>query len=221
EWAGFVIRSMLLLLYLVSMICLLCYDEALWITWGDITFQGFRPADFHVRLKLPFRKTRQYGGIAPFYVYADEQCPWMCLVRTFAVWWMLARERCENLDGFVFRKKIGTDSISVNPTDGMTSDAFLECFRNNLLDIGVDPCPYGTHSFRRGGCQFLYKVCRWDFGDICDWGGWAKNFNNPGTIFKYLLSWNDNPHEKREHYMNPNRPRKDPCHACGRTCHCA
>ncbi|KAG1796721.1 uncharacterized protein HD556DRAFT_1234145, partial [Suillus plorans] len=102
-----------------------------------------------------------------------------------------------------------------------TSDAFLECFRNNLLDIGVDPHPYGTHSFRQGGCQFLYKVCRWDFGDICDWGGWAKNFNNPGTIFKYLLSWNDNPHEKREHYMNPNRPQKDPCHACGRTCHCA
>ncbi|KAG1858745.1 hypothetical protein DFJ58DRAFT_726529 [Suillus subalutaceus] len=230
EWAGFVIRSMLLLLYLVSMICLLRYDEALWITWADITFQvkdnsvkgnwldastelllqgeGFRPADFHVRLELPFRKTHQYGGIAPFYVYADEQRPWMCLVRTFAVWWMLARERCENLDGFIFWKKIGTDSISVNPTDGMTSDAFLECFCNNLLDIGVDPRPYGTHSFRRGRCQFLYKVCRWDFGDICDWGGWAENFDNPGTIFKYLLSWNDNPREKREHYMNPNRPRK-------------
>lgn len=58
-------------------------------------------------------------GIAPFYVYPDEERPWMCLVRMFAVWWVLARERCENLDGFVFRKKIGTDSISVNPTDGM------------------------------------------------------------------------------------------------------
>ncbi|KAG1863694.1 hypothetical protein F4604DRAFT_1882172 [Suillus subluteus] len=182
EWVGFVICSMLLLLYLVSMICLLRYDEALRITWADITFQ-----------------------IAPFYVYADEQHPWMCLVRTFAVWWMLARERYENLDGFIFRKKIGTDSISVNPTDGMISNAFLKCVCNNLLDIGVDPHPYSR-------CQFLYKVCRWDFGDICDWGGWAENFDNPGMIFKYLLSWNDNPQEKS---------RKDPCHACGRTCHCA
>ncbi|KAG1887197.1 hypothetical protein F4604DRAFT_1571212 [Suillus subluteus] len=224
EWAGFVICTMLLLLYLVSMICLLHYDEALQITWADVTFQDttkLRPADFRVKLKLPFRKTHQYGGIAPFYVYPDEERLWMCLVRMFAVWWVLARERCENLDGFVFQKKIGTDSISVNPTDGMTSDSFVECFHNNLLDIGVDPHPYGTHSFRRGGCQFLYKVCRWDFRDICDWGGWAENFDNPGTIFKYLLLWNDNPQEQQEHYMNPNQPRKDPCHACGRTCHCA
>ncbi|KAG1814841.1 hypothetical protein EV424DRAFT_1325878 [Suillus variegatus] len=224
EWAGFVIRMMLLLLYLVSMICLLHYDKALRITWADITFQDtttFRPADFCVKLELPFRKMHQYGGIALFYIYPDKECPWMCLVQMFAVWWVLARERCENLDGFIFRKKIGTNTISVNPTDGMTSNVFLECFHNNLLDIGVDPHPYGTHSFRRGGCQFLYKVCRWDFRDICDWGGWAENFDNPGTIFKYLLSWNDNPREQREHYMNPNRPRKDPCHTCGRTCHCA
>jgi hypothetical protein len=85
EWAGFVIRTMLLLLYLVSMICLLRYDEALRITWADITFQvkdkvikdnwldtstelflqdttTFRPTDFRVKLELPFRKTHQYGG---------------------------------------------------------------------------------------------------------------------------------------------------------------
>lgn len=85
EWAGFVIRMMLLLLYLVSMICLLHYDKALRITWADITFQvkdnviednwldtstdlflqdttTFRPADFCVKLELPFRKMHQYGG---------------------------------------------------------------------------------------------------------------------------------------------------------------
>ncbi|KAG1847318.1 hypothetical protein DFJ58DRAFT_717213 [Suillus subalutaceus] len=211
EWAGFVICTMLLLLYLVPMICLLRYDEALRITWADV----------RALLREHSSIAHDCTGIAPFYVYPDGECPWMCLVRMFAVWWVLARERCENLDGFVFRKKIGTDSISVNPTDGMTSDSFLECFRNNLLDIRVDPRPYGTHLFQWGGCQFLYKVCRWDFRDICDWGGWAENFDNPGTIFKYLLSWNNNPREQQEHYMNPNWPRKDPCHACGRTCHCA
>ncbi|KAG1785018.1 uncharacterized protein HD556DRAFT_1451182 [Suillus plorans] len=242
EWAGFLLRMMLYLLYLLSMLCLLRYDEALRITWADVTFQvqdlliknhwldatpelftsqvRYQPTQFRVKLELPFRKTHQYGGIAPFYIYADPDRPWMCLLRAFAIWWLLAHERHEDLNGFIFRKKIGVDGISVSPTDCMTSDSFLECFRNNLLDISVDPRPYGTHSFRRGRCQFLHTVRGWSFQKICDWGGWAENFDNPGTIFKYLLSWNDNPAEAREHYMNPNRPGCDPCYSCGRTCHC-
>jgi hypothetical protein len=39
----------------------------------------------------------------------------------------------------------------------------LECFRKNLCYIGVDPQPYGTHSFRRGGCQYLAMVLHWPF----------------------------------------------------------
>ncbi|KIJ11023.1 hypothetical protein PAXINDRAFT_85166, partial [Paxillus involutus ATCC 200175] len=218
EWAGLRIRMMLYLLYLVSMLCLLRFDEALRITWADVIFQ---PEDFRVLLNLPFRKTHQYGGVAPFYIYVNKDRPWMCLLRALAVWWVLAQEQNNHLDGFIFRKRVGSDGISVNSTDGMTSSSFLECFRNNLLDIGVDPRPYGTHSFRRGGCQYLHKVLKWSFRQICCWGGWAENFDNPGTIFKYLLSWNDNPDQEREHFMNPHRPGTDPCHACGRTCHCA
>jgi integrase len=84
EWAGFSLRMMLYLLYLLSMLCLLRYDEALRITWADVTFQvqdllienhwldvtpelftkqvNYRPAHFRVKLELPFRKTHQYGG---------------------------------------------------------------------------------------------------------------------------------------------------------------
>jgi integrase len=84
EWAGFSLRMMLYLLYLLSMLCLLRYDEALRITWADVTFQiqdlvienhwldvapelfakqvNYRPVHFQVKLKLPFRKTHQYGG---------------------------------------------------------------------------------------------------------------------------------------------------------------
>ncbi|KAH7905012.1 hypothetical protein BJ138DRAFT_1018281 [Hygrophoropsis aurantiaca] len=227
EWAGFLIRMMLHLLYVVSLLCLLRYDEALRISWADVTFQPSNnpnarpPTDFRIQLAMPFRKTHQYGGIAPFYLYPDVDRPWMCPVRAFAVWWTIARERNRQLDGFVFRKKIGVDSVSVNATDGMSSESFLECFRNNLLDIGIDPRPYGTHSFRRGGCQYLAKVLHWPLRQICNWGSWADNFDNPGTIFKYLLSWSDNPFEEREHYFNPNRPGTDPCRTCGRTCHCA
>jgi len=84
EWAGFSLRMMLYLLYLLSMLCLLRYDEALRITWADVTFQiqdlvienhwldvapelfteqvNYRPAHFRVKLELPFQKIHQYGG---------------------------------------------------------------------------------------------------------------------------------------------------------------
>ncbi|EIW59001.1 uncharacterized protein TRAVEDRAFT_123077, partial [Trametes versicolor FP-101664 SS1] len=101
----------------------------------------------------------------------------------------------------------------------ISADAFLEFFRNNLLDIGIDPLPYGTHSFRRGGCQWLSSGCRWPLRQICDWGGWSLNFTSM-TIVKYLISWNDDPTERREDYMNPNRKPTVQCHACGRRCHC-
>ncbi|KAH7910371.1 hypothetical protein BJ138DRAFT_1087834 [Hygrophoropsis aurantiaca] len=221
EWAGYLVRTMLYLLYLVSLLCLLRFDEALRITWSDVVFQPRLISDFRIELRLPFRKTHQYGGIAPFHLYPDPDRPWMCPIRAFAVWWTLASGRNERLDGFVFRKKIGADSVSFKPTDGMSSDSFLECFRNNLLDIGVDPRPYGTHSFRRGGCQYLATVLRWPLRQVCNWGGWAENFDNPGTIFKYLLSWSDNPFGEREHYFDRSRPGSDPCRSCGRTCNCA
>jgi hypothetical protein len=37
-----------------------------------------------------------------------------------------------------------------------TSKYFLEMFWNNLLDVGMDPVPYGTHSFGHGGVSGLW-----------------------------------------------------------------
>ncbi|KIK49877.1 hypothetical protein GYMLUDRAFT_183442, partial [Collybiopsis luxurians FD-317 M1] len=54
--------------------------------------------------------------------------------------------------GYLFQKIKANDCIAEENAP-MTSEQFLELFRNNLLDIGVDHVPYGTHSFRRGGCQ--------------------------------------------------------------------
>lgn len=59
------------------------------------------------------------AGIAPFYLYAQPDRPWMCLLRAFAIWWVLSQEKIQDLDGLVFRKRIGTDSISVDPTDAL------------------------------------------------------------------------------------------------------
>ncbi|KAJ6622750.1 hypothetical protein B0H10DRAFT_2174975 [Mycena sp. CBHHK59/15] len=203
DWAGHSVRMMLQLLYIVSMLCLLRYDEALRITWQDVQLEQLEHGVLRVRLDLPFRKTHQNGGITPFYLYANPDKPWMLP------------------SGFIFRKKVGRNGWSIIPSEGMSTDSFMEYFRNNLLDIGIDPRPYGTHSFRRGGCQYLAMVLRWPFRNICSWGGWAENFDNPGTLFKYLLSWTDTPLLEREDYLNPNRIVGDVCAACNRSCHCS
>jgi hypothetical protein len=57
--------------------------------------------------------------IAPFYLYANIHKPWMCPVHAFAVWWLLASQDNDHLDGYVFRKKMGSDGVSVTPTDAM------------------------------------------------------------------------------------------------------
>jgi len=49
--------------------------------------------------------TVAHAGIAPFYLYADPQRPWMCPVRLFARWWDL----CDgSKGGYVFRRKSGS-----------------------------------------------------------------------------------------------------------------
>lgn len=100
------------------------------------------------------------------------------------------------------------------------ADTFLEMFRMNLLDIGVDPAPYGTHSFRRGGCQWMSVDLRKPWRDICEWGGWSTELSNL-TIVKYLISSNDAPTERRDNYYNFDQPPTIMCSACGRSCRCA
>jgi len=101
-----------------------------------------------------------------------------------------------------------------------TSEQFLETFRDNLIDIGVNPFPSGTHSFRRGGCQYLSLDRHWSLCQICEWGGWSTEFSSM-MIVKYLISWNDDPTEARDNFFNPDRTPTVKCSYCGRSCACA
>ena len=49
-----------------------------------------------------------------------------------------------------------------------TAAEFLELFRLNLCDIQINPDPYGTHSFRQGGCQYLHLEQWWPIHLICE-----------------------------------------------------
>jgi len=142
---------------------------------------------------------------------------------------------CRIQEGFIFRRFQAADRISgddkplvlltfrtfdISPSNfGQTQDLFAEYFRHNMIDIGQDPLPYGTHSFRRGGCQYLCSEKRWGIRKLCDWGGWSLDFDNT-TIVRYLLSWNDDPTMRREDFLNPGTQLGRHCNYCGRKCAC-
>ncbi|KAF8171266.1 hypothetical protein BJ912DRAFT_851043, partial [Pholiota molesta] len=140
----------------------------------------------------------------------------LCPVRALSRWIELSRFST----GYVFRKIAAGDRPSSNEEASLTSEQFLEMFRNNLLDVKLDPIPYGTHSFRRGGCQHLATDWRWPIRDVCEWGGWSTEFSSM-TIVKYLISLNDDPRHKREDFLNPNLRPVVKCFSCGRTCGCS
>jgi hypothetical protein len=51
---------------------------------------------------------------------------------------------------------------------------------------------YGTHSFRRGGCQYRVAVKRWSVDMVAKWGGWSQI--EAQTMFRYFYS----PRDKRD-----------------------
>ena len=101
-----------------------------------------------------------------------------------------------------------------------TAKQFLDLFRMNLLDVEVDPSPYGTHSFRRGGAQFLSDEVGLSVKQICEWGGWSYDSNSTMTVFKYLCSWADSPARLRESLLDPEQPAVRKCPTCHRSCNC-
>lgn len=56
---------------------------------------------------------------------------------------------------------------------------------------------YGTHSFRRGGCQYRVKHMGWSVDMVAAWGGWSQL--EATTMFRYFYSQDDN-HERRQEY---------------------
>ncbi|KAF5330343.1 hypothetical protein D9619_005481 [Psilocybe cf. subviscida] len=215
HWGGPLARRAMHAIYTLAFLCLLRVDEVLNIKAEHVEFidNGSRSI---LILTLPFRKTHQFGEIQPFFLQAlAVEDAHLCPVRAVGEW----IHASGITSGYLFRRMTALDR-PVLADAHMSSQQCLELFRNNLLDIGIDPAPYGTHSFRRGGCQYLSSERRWLLRRICEWGGWSTEFSNL-TIVKYLLSWNDNPTERREDFFNPDIQPTTKCYHCGRSCPCA
>ncbi|KAG1800902.1 DNA breaking-rejoining enzyme [Suillus plorans] len=210
HWAGGRIRRCLHAAYTIAFLCMLRSDEVLKIQLHDLHFFSNG-----LVLTLPFRKTHQNSDIKPFWLWIMPTEAHLCAVQAIAEWIMASRI----VTGYLFRKFASGDRIA-EANQPLTSERFLELFRNNLLDIGVDPSSYGTHSFRRGGCQYLHIERQWLLHRICEWGSWSLEFTNL-TIVKYLISHNDDATEPHEHFFNPDRSPSVKCPHCGRSCPCA
>ncbi|ORY39000.1 hypothetical protein BCR33DRAFT_662499, partial [Rhizoclosmatium globosum] len=98
-------------------------------------------------------------------------------------------------------------------------EMFIEVLHYLLADTGRRWYKYGTHSFRRGGFQYLYIERRWNLVSVCDWGGWSLAFDNL-TIVWYLHGVFDTSHYPRDQLMNPNYEHHQACGYCNRSCAC-
>ncbi|KAJ7499117.1 DNA breaking-rejoining enzyme [Mycena latifolia] len=216
SWCGARTLLMLHAALTVGFACLLRFDEVLHIQITDITFLLDKHGKKTVaKLMLRTQKTSQFGGIKPFYlhllpVHEAHLCPF----RALCFWISASRIRT----GHLFRTITKHDQVSI-VNKLMSTTAFLELFRNNLLDIDIDPAPYGTHSVRRGGVQYLLLFKRAGLRHICEWGGWSTDFTST-SVLRYIISVSDDVQLNREDFLNPNRPLQLTCHTCGRNCNC-
>ncbi|KAJ3551648.1 hypothetical protein NP233_g13041 [Leucocoprinus birnbaumii] len=215
-WCGPRGLRLLNLVYTLAFTCLLRIDEVLKIQYQDLIPISEKDASKAVlKLQLPFRKTDQHGDIKPFILHEmPKDMMHLCPIRAFARWVNATNTN----EGFIFRRIASGDRLGEGSLS-MTAEAFLEMFRMNLLDIGVDPAPYGTDSFRRGGCQWMSVHLRKPWRDICEWGGWSTDLSYL-TIVKYLISGSDEPTERRENYFNFEKLVGEHCTYCGRRCPC-
>ncbi|TRM68005.1 DNA breaking-rejoining enzyme, partial [Schizophyllum amplum] len=201
--------------YTLSLICLLRIEEVLQIRMQDLEWSK----NGSVTLRLPFRKTHQTGKIIPFVIWPlEEDEAAICPKRALCEWLQASGIR----EGYLF-PKLTSDGRAIKPNRLLyilqSQAVFLEMFRNNLLDVNIDFTPYGTHSFRRGGCQYLILFRRWNIRRVCEWGGWSTDFTYL-TIVKYLISWVDEPMSSRADFFRPGQKVARWCRTCGRNCPC-
>ncbi|KAJ8688803.1 hypothetical protein PTI98_013551 [Pleurotus ostreatus] len=128
-WAGGNTRRLLFAAFTIAYLCLLRVDEVLKIKFSHLQWDAHD--DNLIVLTLPFRKTSQNGDIKPFVLrrlpdYFQHLCPVRALCD-----WILASQLSS---GYVFRKVLSGDRFSATDI-AMTSEQFLELFRNSLLDI--------------------------------------------------------------------------------------
>ncbi|ORY40473.1 hypothetical protein BCR33DRAFT_661778, partial [Rhizoclosmatium globosum] len=210
---GDALSSELYLGCLLGFLCLLRCEEFLELQMENIRL-SFEMDSFRLEVCLVTRKTHQEGGIKPYYLWMDNFDRHLCAVSAYLRWISFVGAETA---GHLF-KTVASDNQTLKSTK-MARGTFISFFKNVLKDVGLEWSLYGTHSFRRGGTQYLLNERRWGLSAICEWGGWSLDYDNM-TIVRYLHGLYDVVPIPREQLMNKAFKYLDKCVSCGRDCNC-
>ncbi|KAJ7792817.1 hypothetical protein B0H14DRAFT_2623484 [Mycena olivaceomarginata] len=166
--------------YLLAWLIMLRIDEVVHLTFENIDkIVGERR---FIDVGLNTRKQNQTGLLHSWRLHANDNDPLICPVRAFI---LLA-----SLYGPHIKKS--------GPLFLRTASVLGRSLSKDLQELGYASWAlYGTHSFRRGGCQYRIKVKKWSAGEVAAWGGWSQV--EAVTMFRYFYSPNDN-HEFMQDY---------------------
>ncbi|KAI5827769.1 hypothetical protein K523DRAFT_374110 [Schizophyllum commune Tattone D] len=141
------------------------------------------------------RKTQQTGIGHSWRLHANDDDHAVCPVRAI-LRLLLAYGHSVHKSGSLFLRVNAQGAI--DQTKPLTSSALSRALAKDLQDLSYTSWRlYGTHSFRRGGCQYRIKVKGWTVDMVAAWGGWSQV--EAVTMFRYFYSPNDN-HERLNDY---------------------
>lgn len=116
----------------------------------------------------------------PFVFHRNDDEHHLCPVRAYLRWITI---RGSAPGPFFLADKQGV-LIAERP---LSYHAFRHRFEDELRQIGIRNWNmYGTHSFRRGGCQFYLSRGR-TLTEICAWAGWDEDID---MALRYIIGTN-------------------------------
>ncbi|KAF7318186.1 hypothetical protein HMN09_00326800 [Mycena chlorophos] len=180
--------------YLIAWLMLLRVDEVVSLEFENIEHIPGERKYFEVRPKT--RKTAQTGITHPWRLHANDKDPKICPMRAMIRLAMVYRSSGVTWSGPMFLQV--TASGAIDQTRPLTSSVLSRALSKDLQSIGYSTWAlYGTHSFRRGGCQYRVEVKGWPIAQVAAWGGWS--LIEATTMFRYFYSPDDN-HELMHDY---------------------
>ncbi|KAF7982858.1 hypothetical protein HWV62_25838 [Athelia sp. TMB] len=183
--------------YLMAFLMMLRIEEALSLEFSSINKIPGERTYFDVRLVT--RKSAQTGVPHVWRLWSNDGDPKMCPIRAFIRLSMVYGP--EDRTGPLFLK---LNQFGAVTSESMTNPVLSRALADDLQALGyADWSLFGTHSFRRGGCQYRIHVMKWSVDMVAAWGGWSQI--EAITMFRYFYSPQDN-HEFMIEYDN-NRKR--------------
>ncbi|KAK6983889.1 hypothetical protein R3P38DRAFT_3457862 [Favolaschia claudopus] len=171
--------------YLLAWLMLLRIDEVIKLRFEN--FEKIPGERRFVDISLNTRKQNQTGLLHSWRLHANDSDPVVCPVRAFIL-----------LASFGPLFMHVTAQGAVMQSQPLTASVLSRALSRDLQGLGYASWAlYGTHSFRRGGCQYRIKVKRWSADMVAAWGGWSQV--EAVTMFRYFYSPNDN-HEFMHDY---------------------